>query len=158
MSHFPTCVMHRILVIRTIQGDQNVRRLHRDADLKMAGEREKKTIPWHRTLPCTNGALRPQTLQMFSTASTPQTTKPISRCPRLPHDRINEKATKNKNPGAEPAARSVHAAAAPVEVTCPGCGFARAPSPARPGHQPPPAPAGTKPSHMRQQNASVVCA
>jgi len=36
--------------------------------------------------------------------------------------------------------RSVHAAAAPVEVTCPGCGFARAPSPARPGHQPPPAP------------------
>ena len=42
MSHFPTCVMHRILVIRTIQGDQNVRRLHRDADLKMAGERKKK--------------------------------------------------------------------------------------------------------------------
>jgi len=34
--------MHRILAIRTIQGDQNVRRLHGDADLKMAGERKKK--------------------------------------------------------------------------------------------------------------------
>jgi len=38
------------------------------------GKEKKKTIPWHRTFPCTHGALRPQTLQMFTTTSTPQTT------------------------------------------------------------------------------------
>jgi len=108
MSHFPTCVMHRILVIRTIQGDQNVRRLHRDADLKMAGERRKKK-QFHGTglfhVPTVPSDPRPYKCSLQHPRPK-QPTKPISRCPRLPHDRINEKATKNKNPGAEPAARS----------------------------------------------------
>ena len=100
--------MHRILVIRTIQGDQNVRRLHRDADLKMAGERRKKK-QFHGTglfhVPTVPSDPRPYKCSLQHPRPK-QPTKPISRCPRLPHDRINEKATKNKNPGAEPAARS----------------------------------------------------
>ena len=153
--------MHRILVIRTIQGDQNVRRLHRDADLKMAGERKK------------NNSMAPDSSMYERCPPTPDLTNVLYsiHAPKQPNQFLvvldsptiesTKKRPKTKilerSPPRAPL-RSVHAAAAPVEVTCPGCGFARAPSPARPGHQPPPAPAGTKPSHMRQQNASVVCA
>ena len=111
MSHFPTCVMHRILVIRTIQGDQNVRRLHRDADLKMAGERrEKKTIPWHRTFPCTHGALRPQTLQMFTTTSTPQTTNQTNFSLSSTPPRSNQRKSDQKQKSWSGARRALRSA------------------------------------------------
>ena len=102
--------MHRILAIRTIQGDQNVRRLHGDADLKMAGERKKKTIPWHRTLPCTNGALRPQTLQMFTTTSTPQTTNQTNFSLSSTPPRSNQRKSDQKQKSWSGARRALRSA------------------------------------------------